>query len=209
MEIFNAIVSKIRKWISGQDRKRLIENTAILIIIGVIIIIAGSTLFGNKDDRQSDFLPESQQPAGEVLAAANDVQRSNNGTDVLENRLKTLLSQVEGVGKVDVMITYSSAGENVPAYDIKKSTEDTEEKDSEGGTRNVNQEQYESTLAYEESQSGGKTPVILKRIEPEIKGVLVVAEGADNVEVRDRIFSAVSVVLDVPKHKVQVVQRKK
>jgi len=208
MEIFNSIISKIKKWIADQDKKKLIENTAIVIIVGVIIIIAGSTLFGGNDGGDPGYPLEIQQPAAEALAADNE-QKANTGPDELESRLRTLLSQIQGAGKVDVMITYSSAGESIPAYDVKKSTENTEEKDSEGGTRNISQEEYESVLAYEDSQSGGKSPVILKRLEPEIKGVLVVAEGADNVEVRERLLSAVSVVLDVPKHKVQVVQRKK
>ena len=116
---------------------------------------------------------------------------------------------MKGVGKVDVMITYVTSSENVPAYDIKKNQSGTQEKDSGGGTRNISQEEYDSTLAYEDSSDGGKKPVILKEIEPEVKGVLVVADGADSAEVRERICNSVMVVLDVPAHKVQVVQRKK
>jgi stage III sporulation protein AG len=203
MEIFNGIIKKIKDWIAGQDRKKLIENTAVVIIIGVIIIIAGSVLL--KPDKGSEE-PVAQQGGN---TGGTDEEMTADAGESVESRLKTLLSQIQGVGKVDVMITYSASRENVPAYDIKKSGSSTEEKDSEGGERKVREEEYESVLAYEDSPAGGKRPVVLKQLEPEVKGVLVVAEGADNVEVRDRICSAVTVVLDVPMHKVRVIQRKK
>ncbi len=204
MDIINGIIKKIKEWITGQDRKKLIENTAIVIIIGVIIIIAGSAMLNTSKGNNASG--EKQQSDTSKVTEPHQV--SNTEVD-LEGKLKTLLSQVKGVGKVDVMITYSATKESVPAYEIKKGGNSTDEQDSEGGTRKVREEEYESVLAYEDLPEGGKAPVVIKQLEPEVKGVLVVAEGADSVEVRDRICNAVTVVLDVPVHKVQVVQRKK
>jgi stage III sporulation protein AG len=203
MEIFNGIIKKIRDWIAGQDRKRLIENTAVVIIIGVILIIAGSVLLRPKK--------ESTEPLVQQEGNTNESygHMPEDAGDATEIRLRNMLSQIQGAGKVDVMITYSASKENVPAYDIKKSSSSTEEKDSEGGTRIVREEDYERTLTYEDSSSGGQHPVVLRQLEPEVRGVLVVAEGADSIEVRDRILNAVTVALDVPIHKVEVIQRKK
>lgn len=197
------IIKRVWKMIEGQSRKKLIENTAIVIIIGVIVIIAGGTIFGGG---KSDVPQKEQQKGGSTVDGS---QLAVSGGDDTEARLRSLLSQMQGVGKVDVMITYSTSRENVPAYDIKKNQSSTAEKDSEGGTRSISQEEYDSTMAYEDSSGGGKKPVILKELEPEVKGVLVVAEGADSVEVRERICNAVTVVLDIPVHRVKVVQRKK
>jgi stage III sporulation protein AG len=206
MELFNGIISKIKNWLASQDRKKLIENTVIFAIIGVIIIIAGSVIF-KRGNGHADT-PDDPGRQSVQISSSDAGQPSSTG-DALESRLKTLLSQVQGVGKVDVMITYSTTTENVPAYDVKKRTGSTEEKDSTGGTRSITEEELENTLAYEDSGSGGKSPVILKKLEPQVKGVLVVAEGADIAEVRAMICNAVSVVLDIPVHKVEVVQRKK
>lgn len=197
------IIKRIREMIAGQSRKKLIENTAIVIIIGVIVIIAGGTIFSGG---KSDVSQNEQQKTGNSADVSQLTASAGNDT---EARLRSLLTQIQGVGKVDVMITYSTTKENVPAYDIKKNQSSTEEKDNEGGTRSISQEEYDSTLTYEDSSAGGKIPVILKELEPEVKGVLVVAEGAENIEVRERICNAVTVVLDVPIHRVQVVQRKK
>jgi len=197
------IIKKVKDMIDGQSRKKLIENTAIVIVIGIIVIIAGGSIFGgNKSKEPSKAQQNSGNAGGSSLMSAS----SANDTEL---KLKSLLSQMQGVGKVDVMVTYYTSKEEVPAYDIKRNQSSTDEKDSEGGTRRVSEEEYESTLAYEDSSSGGKSPVILKELEPEVKGVLVVAEGADSVVVRERVINAVAVLLDVPIHKVQVVQRKK
>lgn len=197
------IIKRLKEFIAGQDRKKLIENTAIVVIIGIIIIIAGSTMF--KDDKTG----KAEQQQKSTLKNSEPLQQVDSSTDSIEIRLRSLLSQMQGVGKVDVMVTYSTTRENVPAYDIKKSQSSTEEKDNEGGSRSITQEEYDSTLVYEDSTAGGKVPVVLKELEAEVKGVLVVAEGADSVAVRERISNAVTVVLDIPVHKVQVVQRKK
>lgn len=197
------IIKKIKEMIAGQTKKKLMENTAIVIIIGVVLIIAGSTIFSGG---KSNVRGNEQVKAGNV---ADPSKSAVTAWDDTEERLRQIIGQIQGVGKVDVMITYSATRENVPAYDVKRNQSSTEEKDSEGGTRSMSEEEYENELVYEDTVTGGKAPVILKKLEPEVKGVLVVAEGADSVEVREHIYSAVTIVLDVPVHRVQVAQRKK
>lgn len=204
MVIVRNIVKYIKEYIAGHDRKKLIENAAIVAIIGIIIIIAGSAILGGG--KNDDDAIERQYTGNSGEASRKNTTDMNQ----TEERLKSILSQVQGVGKVDVMITYETTSENVPAYDTKKNRNRTEEKDGDGGTRSIEQEEYDSMLAYEESATGGeKTPVILKELEPKVRGVLVVAEGAENISVRERICNAVSVVLDIPMHKVEVIERKK
>jgi len=112
------------------------------------------------------------------------------------------------VGKVDVMITYVSDGEVVPAVNTRINESNADEKDSGGGTRKVRENDQETSIAYEEAQ-GVKKPIILTQKEPEVKGVIVVAEGGNNVIVKEKICKAVQVLLDIPIHKVQVFERKK
>jgi stage III sporulation protein AG len=197
------VIRRIKEWIANQDRKKLIENAAIVVIIGIIIIIAGSTIFsGNK----TGAAVKEQRKSTDASEHANQTAAA---VDTQEAKLKSVLSQIHGVGNVDVMITYESSAEEIPAYDIKRSESKTQEKDNEGGTRDITQEDYDSVLAYKDTAEGGKAPVILKETQPKVRGVLVVAEGAGSVVIRQQIISAVTVVLDVPVHKVEVAQRKK
>ncbi len=195
----------LKKLYSTHGRKKIIENTVIVIIAGMIILIAGSSLFDSGKDKKNS-LPENT--GAEVEAASKEARDPINENTSLEERIAAILSRIEGVGKVDVMITYASDGEIVPAVNTKVNESDTDEKDSGGGTRKIREDNRETTIAYEEMQ-GTKKPIILTQKEPEVRGVIVVAEGGDNVIVRDKICKAVQVLLDVPIHKVQVFERKK
>jgi hypothetical protein len=197
------LIKKIKKMLESKNRKKLIQDAFIVVIIGVIIIIAGKSFFPGKevDDKKT-------QTDNTTVAANSDIS-SNTGYSETEVKLRSILTQISGAGKVDVMVTYSVSKENVPAYDVKKSESNTEEKDSGGGTRKIDQNSYESSIVYENSQNGSKNPVIIKELEPVVKGVLVVAEGASNPEVKEKICKAVQVLMDVPIHKIQVVERKK
>jgi len=203
MRSFKSLPERFKNLIDGKDKKKLVENAIILVIIGIVIIIAGGAFFGG----------------GEKKAAGKDVQRDKEAETVsksidgeqkadLEKRLESILSQIEGAGRVSVMITYASGKEIVPAVDTKKTENETQEKDSGGGTRHLNQNDYESRVIYEEDQGGVKRPVIIKEIQPQVKGVVIVADGAGNAQVRENLSRAVQALMDVPIHKIQVFERK-
>lgn len=59
---------------------------------------------------------------------------------------------------------------------------------------------YEST--------DGKTPIVTKRIKPKVRGVVVVAKGAENAVVKSLIVDAVEKGLNVPAYRISVVPRK-
>ena len=199
MEIFN----RFKELLETKNRRKLIENAVMVIIIGVIIIIAGSTFFSGKDKPEArDSLAESTESVQTSAAAAT----SSGDTEL---KLKYILSQIDGAGKVEVMITYSTGKENIPAYDTKTSENSTDEKDSGGGTRKISQSSSDSAIVFKSGVNGEKIPVIIKEIEPVVKGVLVVAEGASNPQVREKLNRAVQVLLDIPVHKIQVIERKK
>jgi len=58
-------------------------------------------------------------------------------------------------------------------------------------------------------QGGSSQPIVVKEINPEIKGVIVVAEGARNSKVKLKISEAVQTVLDVPAYRVTVLETNK
>ena len=77
-----------------KDRKgKLFGDIAIAIFFGIMLILAGDMVFGKKDN--------ARPPAETVqtdLSEGDYISR-------LEEKTKGLLSQVEGAGNVDVMIT--------------------------------------------------------------------------------------------------------
>jgi len=208
MDKLKKLAEYFKKILKNDKNSKMGENLIILIIIGIIIIIAGSTLFEGKENTEKDTPSSKVEDNIDGKAEEVSLIGVNSEKTDLEKSIEEILSQINGVGKVDVLVTYSSSREIVPYSDVKKSDEITEEKDSAGGTRKINQSSYESQIAYEDSGSGVKKPIILKELLPEVKGVVVVAEGASDPLVKECLINAVKVLLDVPVHKIQVFERK-
>ena len=204
MDILKKVVDYLRNVLSRQNKKKLMENTVIVIIAGIIIIVAGGAFLGKSDRKTTE---QNIKDDERIEAVNREVPPENRGE--LEAEVESILSQIDGVGKVSVMVTYVSGKEIVPAYDIRKKDSETSEKDNAGGTRNISDFDYESKIVYEDLNNGDKKPVIIKDIQPVVKGVVVVAEGASDPGVKERISKAVQVLMDVPIHKIQVFERKR
>ena len=113
----------------------------------------------------------------------------------LESRLEDILSTVRGAGKVRVLVTYATAGERVAAT---VSTLDESVSETSGGTTATRSEQSrEMRQPATISTEGGQSPIILVEREPEIQGVIVVAEGAADPAVRLNLQRAVQAVTGV------------
>lgn len=204
MDLYKKLENYFKSMINGKNKKKVMENTVIVIIIGVIIIIVGSTFF-SKNTPKDDL----QQVSSKI-----DTETGSKGVenpDYVENdkNIENILSLIEGAGKVSVLITYVSGKELVPATDTKKNENSTNEKDNGGGTRNIIQNNSENSVVYSEESGGIKKPVVVKELLPEVKGVVVVAEGASNPEVRENITRAVQALTGVATHKIQVFTRGK
>ena len=104
----------------------------------------------------------------------------------LEAQLGAVLSDIEGAGEVSVMISFSDEGETVIA---------TETKVLEDGT-----------VVTAPVLVDGEV-VVLEVRKPEISGVLIVAEGADDLSVRFDLLSAAASVLDINQSLIKVYAR--
>ena len=125
----------------------------------------------------------------------NNKIQSNNNAEVVEEKLANILSKISGVGKVDVMITYETSGELIAISNDKVLSEDDKE--------SVDKE------IVMKSSGSEKEPFISKEIEPVVRGVLVVAEGAEVGDTRINLTRAVSSVLDVPVNRIEVLPKNK
>ncbi len=120
----------------------------------------------------------------------------------LESRLEGILSSMRGAGRVRVLITYATAGERVAAT---ISTMDESVSETSGGTTATRNEQSrEMRQPATISVEGGQSPIILVEKEPEIRGVIVVAEGAEDPAVRLSLQRAVQAVTGVPLSGIEV-----
>ena len=120
----------------------------------------------------------------------------------LEERLGSILSTLRGVSEVSVMITLEDEGE---VYYARNESADI--KNTTDGMVHEDNRQSDGALALKNDAGGGQSPVKLKNAKPRISGVLVTAKGAGRVSVRTNVINAVRAVLDVPAHRVQVLEK--
>ena len=83
----------------------------------------------------------------------------------------------------------------------------TDEIDREGGKRTVEDTSKDEQIVI--VRNGDKeVPIVQETKKPQVRGVLVVAQGADNISVKKMIVEAVTRVLDIETHKVAVMPKK-
>ena len=116
----------------------------------------------------------------------------------IERKLTNVLKNVSGAGKVSVMVTLSSSLEIVYAENIDEKNNSTISETSTTSSINTSQ----NTILVK--NNGANMPLIVKEILPEIKGVVVVSEGAKDVNVKLKIIQAIKALLDIPSSNIQV-----
>lgn len=179
------------------ENKKIVENLVLFLILFIIIIVVMNALTNNDKENIEDFSKVAQ--VNKILVEEKEKS--------LEDKLKSILSYIDGAGKVEVLITYKTGTKQIPMYNVKQNTTVTQEADKSGGTRKTEETNQEQTIIFEEDGSN-KNPVITQMINPEIVGVIVVAEGAGNLQVKENLMKAVEAALNIPSHRIQVFSRK-
>lgn len=141
----------------------------IILIIGVVLMLISSG--GRKKEN-----------IGETTAVYDE-----------ETRLEEILSDIDGAGKVSVMITYYSTAEKDIAYETKTNSVGLDSRSEESEDRKA-------------VMTDG-SPMVLKEVYPKAKGVIVAADGGSDASVRQAISEAVTAVMDVPAHRVKIYKR--
>lgn len=114
-----------------------------------------------------------------------DSENKAEHTQSQQEELAGIISAIDGAGDAKVMITYYGSSTRNIVYDTKTRGEDTDR-----------------TAVVSDGNA-----VTVGESYPRVKGVVVVAKGADDILVKQAITNAVMVSLDVPEYKVAVFAR--
>jgi len=187
---------KLKKWL-----KR--DNLIVLVLLGVLLFVI--SLPTKTDDRVNEERNSIQLTDNTVVETVALGKSKTDYVEELEERLQTILSDVDGVGKVTVMITLKASEELVLEKDESVNRSNTSEEDSEGGKRTVSQLESGESTVYISSGSNNE-PYVIKTLLPTVEGVVVVAQGAGTGNVNRNITEIVMALFGVEAHKVQVVK---
>ena len=133
-------------------------------ILGMVLIAAG----GNS---------------GEPAAQTRENEAWEGYQESLEQRLEALIGEIQGVGKVSVMVTLETAEETVYALDTRES---------------------EQSLEKEHVLLSGDEPLVETVWYPQVLGVAVVCQGAEDVSVRSQITQIASVLTGVTTNRISI-----
>lgn len=199
MNFFN----KLKDMLENGNTKKIIYNLLTVVIICIIILISLSIFYPkkNSEDMNTSTIEDTREASVDT-----NIPKSAY-SDNMESRLEEILSQIDGIGKVEVMITYETSTEVVPASNTTKSEQTTQESDKQGGIRTIKQENNTENIVTVSDKDYKNSPIVIKEIKPIIRGVIVVAEGADNPQVKNNLIEAVTTIFQIKSHKVKIYNR--
>ena len=121
------------------------ENACILILAGVLCMVSvWPTSNKEKETLEENTMFLEENMSEEVVDASFTL---NVYIQNQEERLERILEQIDGAGRVEVMIRAEASKEYVVEKDITNSESSVTETDSEGGTRqNFGLERSESSV---------------------------------------------------------------
>lgn len=187
----------------GND-KRKIENLVFFVVLLIITIVIINLIWnGNKQVTKQENSTSSKQLANGNNLTTKVETDSYTTTDDLEEQLEAILAKMQGVGEVKVFINYSETSEVVAMYNETTKTSNTEENDTSGGTRKIQETDAQKEIIYQE-ENGEKTPITQKVIQPKVEGAIITAKGANDAETKANIIQAVEAVTGLATHKIQV-----
>ena len=190
----------LRKWFNK-------DNLIIVVLAGILLfVISLPTEDKSSKTVKKEVVTESGKgtdldktvSVGESMEDALDEY-----TDAQEDKLELLLASMEGVGNVEVMLTFISSEELVVEKDAPTVRSNTVEKDSAGGSRTISDFETGDATVYS-NISGDSVPYVVKTLNPRVDGVLVVAQGASSGEISKNITEAVCALYGIEAHRVKV-----
>ena len=178
-----------------KEKKLKRSDWLILVLAGILILIIA--------------LPTDTKEKKQAEEAKENISKENNtmeaSKDEIERKLEDILEKIDGAGDVKVMITYQDSGTQVVEKDKNTSENSLEESDSTGGVRSTKEQQLQESTVYEEADAGN-TPFVSKELLPKVEGILIVASGGDNQNVKQNISEAVLALFQVEAHRIKIVK---
>lgn len=148
------------------------KKTIIILISGFLIIILIMV-------SELNFDTETENVESEIS--------DEEYCDHLENKIKSFIEKIDGAGKTEVIITLAETTEYIYA---------TDDKDTRKNNNNTDDSTVQKDYVIIENNNND-VGLLIKTIEPKIRGVAISCEGADDIKVQEQIYSTVEALLDI------------
>ena len=140
---------------------------------------------------RTEVLAQTQEIA-EPEQTLSQTEDSDSQARDLETRMREVLSQIDGAGQVDCILTYDTGP-------LRQYLADTE-LGSEGG-------EVRRQTVLTETSDGAQTPVVVLETYPQYRGAVIVCDGGDDPVVRLQITRAVSALTGLGADRITIAKR--
>ncbi|TMW73752.1 stage III sporulation protein AG [Alteribacter natronophilus] len=213
---------KKRSWLdqykdTGKWKKVNVKYLLVLLFLGLFFMIVSSAFTSDSEDEamipasgleENNFSEQDEEAEPVFKSKSTDGPMTMGEYESLyESQLKKALEQMVGVSDVMVVVNLAETEKQIYQTNVNSKEQLTDETDREGGKRQVQDTTKDEQVVI--IRSGDKEEPLIQKVEkPDVRGVLVVARGVDNIQIKTSVVEAVSRVLDVPSHRVSVMPKK-
>lgn len=168
---------------SGKPGDKKVKITLVVGIVGILLIFLSGNLAG------------AAKPAADAnAAAAGDDEYKLK----FEENLRAIVAGIDGVGAIQLMVTFESDSTAVYAEDGKSTTDVVT--GEQGGTERATTER---NIILVDGQNG-RSALQKTTLAPAVRGVVVVCEGGDQPVVVERVVGAVRAACNISSSRIYV-----
>lgn len=180
-------------------------------LVGILFLLVSSLFQGqsNRSNQEGNLNNQLNQHATEEETFLAKEDKSSDLADIEEQYqadLTNMLEKISGISDVEVMVNLDATHKQIYEKNLIVGTQTTEELDQNGGKRNIDDLTEEQQVVIVR-QGEEEVPLIVQTKKPIVRGVLVVASGVEQIELKQWVSEAVSRVLDVPPHRISIMPR--
>jgi len=176
-----------------------IEREKVIFLIGLTVIGLLFLAWGDSSTKKAI----SRENTPQIIQNDSEISRQERE---IAKRLEEILGKIDGVGEVsvEVKLLRSSAKEYALNHNAGQRT--TTESEKSGINRNISENTDQKEVVLIKDSAGQESPVLLTEETPVVGGVVVVAEGAGDPDIKEKMVSAVESALAIPPHKIEVLE---
>lgn len=188
-DLYIKIKEYFKKTVSQKDYVKL---AVIVGFLGIFLIFV------------SGMIPKKEGKSELSKIKSDASVNSETHRELLEKNLTYAVSKIEGAGNPQVLVTLENTAETIYATEERKNKESSEDKSSGEITRKKESDDCEKKYITVKDSEGTEHALAVKKIEPKVKGVVIICPGGDDPIVKNRITEAVTTALSISSKRVCV-----
>lgn len=188
-DLYIKIKEYFKKMVSQKDYVKL---AVIVGFLGIFLIFV------------SGMIPKKVKESELSKIKSDTSVNSETHRELLEKNLTYAVSKIEGAGSPQVLVTLENTAETIYATEERKNKEASEDKSLGEITRKKESDDCEKKYITVKDSEGTEHALAVKKIEPKVKGVVIICPGGDDPIVKNRITEAVTTALSISSKRVCV-----